>query len=442
MYRLKTTSNFNVDGGDTGDYNELENKPKINNVELIGNKTSKNLKLQDELVSGTNIKTINNQSILGTGNINIQGDGGTSELSTEVKNAILDCFEHVAWVDEHAQDYYDALEELFFPPRTLVSISAVFNQESAVIYDNDSLDSLKQYLTVTGLYDDESTETITDYSLSGTLSVGTSTITVTYQGKTTTFIVNVTAAPTLSSILATYTQSGKVYTTDNLDSLKSDLVVTATYSDSSTRTVTDYTLSGSLTAGTSTITVSYGGETTTFSVTVTAPLYEIKNTAFDGDVFDTGVKLCDEDKDWTIAYDVTLDTNPTSGDGSTFRLLRIINAAGTTYAVAVYKINATASTFSIKYMNPAAQQIGSLTLGRHRFVLTHAKDSGQLNVVARDGDSTKLNTTISSAFVSSTNNLVLGQTTGANKLPKGTLNHVVVEDYVWSNDKINEFLEV
>lgn len=32
---------------------------------------------QDELVSGTNIKTINNESILGSGNIDIQGGGGS-----------------------------------------------------------------------------------------------------------------------------------------------------------------------------------------------------------------------------------------------------------------------------------------------------------------------------------------------------------------------------
>ena len=33
---------------------------------------------QDTLVSGTNIKTINNESILGSGNITIQGGGGGS----------------------------------------------------------------------------------------------------------------------------------------------------------------------------------------------------------------------------------------------------------------------------------------------------------------------------------------------------------------------------
>jgi hypothetical protein len=73
-----------------------------------------------------------------------------------------------------------------------------------------------------------------------------------------------------------YTQSGTVYDTDSLDSLKADLVVTAVYSDSSTATVAAdaYTLSGELTEGTSTITVSYSGKTATFNVTVTAnPVY-------------------------------------------------------------------------------------------------------------------------------------------------------------------------
>lgn len=71
------------------------------------------------------------------------------------------------------------------------------------------------------------------------------------------------------SISATYTQSGTVYDTDSLDSLKSDLVVTATYEGGTTETVTSYTLSGTLSAGTSTVTVSYGGLTDTISVIVT-----------------------------------------------------------------------------------------------------------------------------------------------------------------------------
>ena len=48
----------------------------INNEDLLG---SGNLNVQPTLVSGTNIKTINNQSILGSGNISISGGGGVSD---------------------------------------------------------------------------------------------------------------------------------------------------------------------------------------------------------------------------------------------------------------------------------------------------------------------------------------------------------------------------
>lgn len=194
-------------------------------------------------------------------------------LSPEIKQAILDCFAHVAWVDPEGADYYNALHDLFFPPTELVRITAVYTQ-SGTVYPSTSLDSLKSDLVVKAVYSDGTTETLasTDYTLSGTLTVGTSTVTVSYSGKTTSFTVTVSAVPVVASISAVYTQSGTVYDTGTLDSLKSDLVVTATYTDSSTETVpsTDYTLSGTLAEGTSTITVTYETKTTTFAVTVTA----------------------------------------------------------------------------------------------------------------------------------------------------------------------------
>lgn len=71
----------------------------------------------------------------------------------------------------------------------------------------------------------------------------------------------------LTSLSAVYS-GGPVRTGTNLNALKTDLTVTAAYSDGSSATVTDYTLSGTLMEGTSTITVSHGGMTTTFTVTV------------------------------------------------------------------------------------------------------------------------------------------------------------------------------
>ena len=78
-------------------------------------------------------------------------------------------------------------------------------------------------------------------------------------------------SPTVTGLSAVYTQSGVVDIKDDLSVLIPDLVVTATISNTLQVEVspTDYTLSGTFTVGTSTITVSYGGLTATFSVTVT-----------------------------------------------------------------------------------------------------------------------------------------------------------------------------
>lgn len=76
---------------------------------------------------------------------------------------------------------------------TLSSLDITFNQGDAIIYPSTSLDDLKQYLTVIGVYSDGSRKTINSYTLSGTLVTGTSVITVSFNDKTGTFNVNVTA---------------------------------------------------------------------------------------------------------------------------------------------------------------------------------------------------------------------------------------------------------
>lgn len=70
---------------------------------------------------------------------------------------------------------------------------------------------------------------------------------------------------TLSSISATYT-GGNVAVGTAVTAL-TGITVTAHYSDGSTEPVTGYTLSGEIVEGSNTITVSYGGKTTTFTVT-------------------------------------------------------------------------------------------------------------------------------------------------------------------------------
>lgn len=116
------------------------------------------------------------------------------KLTDDIKDALLAIFQHVAYADDQGDTYYDALHDALYPPRELSSISATFTQGGATIYDTDSLNVLKTYLVVTAYYSDATSSTVpsTDYTLSGTLEVGTSTITVTYEDMTDTFTVTVT----------------------------------------------------------------------------------------------------------------------------------------------------------------------------------------------------------------------------------------------------------
>lgn len=80
---------------------------------------------------------------------------------------------------------------------------------------------------------------------------------------------------TLTGISATYS-GGEVYEGTDVSDL-TGIVVTAHYSDGSTETVSGYTLSGTIAEGSNTITVSYGGMTSTFIVTGIAVEEEPEN---------------------------------------------------------------------------------------------------------------------------------------------------------------------
>ena len=135
------------------------------------------------------------------GNVYLSTEYGAG-LSDGVKQALLNVVAHIgAWNvdDPTGQDYYDALEEALYPPANLTSISAAYTQ-SGDVYDNQTLDSLRSNLVVTAMYDNGTSAPVTTYTLSGTLTTGTSTITVAYGGKTATFTVVVTHAVTQYSI--------------------------------------------------------------------------------------------------------------------------------------------------------------------------------------------------------------------------------------------------
>ena len=84
------------------------------------------------------------------------------------------------------QTKVEALEKPVTPPDipptttpTLTSIQVETNIPSDVsITTSTPLEDLKQYIVVNGEYDDRTTKEITEYELQGTLTIGTSTITV------------------------------------------------------------------------------------------------------------------------------------------------------------------------------------------------------------------------------------------------------------------------
>ena len=130
-------------------------------------------------------------------------------------------------------------------------------------------------------------------------NVGKQALTVTYQGKTTTLEVTV-RAKSLTEIRVTKQPAKQTYLEGETFE-PAGMEITAYYDNGTSEAVTDYALSGYDSApGSKIITVTYGGKTATFEVTVRAKaLTEIrvtkqpaKRTYLEGDAFDsTGMEI-------------------------------------------------------------------------------------------------------------------------------------------------------
>ena len=198
----------------------------------------------------------------------------TSGLTTAQINALYGMFKVCAFIKDNVSAEYTAFKTAFGITDSgsggeteviLTSISATYSGGDVAV--GTAVTDLTG-IVVTANYSDGSKRTVTGYTLSGTIAEGGNTITVTYEGMTTTFTVTgVAEEVTLSSISVTYS-GGDVAVGTALSDL-TGIVVTATYSDGSTATVTGYTLSGEIVKGDNTIIVTYNGKTATFTVTGT-----------------------------------------------------------------------------------------------------------------------------------------------------------------------------
>lgn len=111
-------------------------------------------------------------------------------LSGDAKAALLACFRNVAWINDDGATYYANLETALYGDYP--KLIAAFDPGINVIYTDDALNTLKQYLTVTYYATEDSSGVIlspSDYTLSGTLIVGTSIVVVTYRNLSTTVAI-------------------------------------------------------------------------------------------------------------------------------------------------------------------------------------------------------------------------------------------------------------
>ena len=197
------------------------------------------------------------------------GQGGGSGLTDDIKTALLQIAQKVAYIDAHGQDYYDDLYDALYNDTTRSVLLVLSHVSSSNTQSTVEVgDSYTTTLTASTNYTINSV-TVTMGGVDIT-STSYSSGTITIPSVTGNIVITATAVLAAQSITATYTQSGTVYNTDTLDSLKADLVVTANYAGGTSETVpaSNYTLSGTLTVGTSTVTVNYAGLTDTFDVTV------------------------------------------------------------------------------------------------------------------------------------------------------------------------------
>ena len=263
----------------------------------------------------------------------IEGAG----VPTNVREAIFTLLNNAAYVTTGLDDEI-AIVEAWAEEVTSLTLSASTLELSGSTPQTITATTVPAGKSVSWSSSDDSVATVNNGTVTG-VSNGTCTITASAGSLTATCEVTVSGFSVLESISAVYTQSGLVFDTDSLDSLKTDLVVTATYDDTSTATVpsNSYSLSGTLTEGTSTITVTYQGKTTTFNVTVSATSYTFTSSS-DGVGFGS---IGTESPNTTPPYVANTNRNR----------LHIMNDNSSAYPVKP------STSYEISISNPSAQQV-------------------------------------------------------------------------------------
>ena len=276
---------------------------------------------------------------------------------------------------------------------TLEEITAEFKQGSNAIYPSFDINGLKEWLTVNAIYNDTTkNKTLRDeeYTLSGTLEAGTSTITVTYEGKETTFTVNVSEV-SLDRIEVTFEQGESViYESAPLDTLKQYMSVKAIYSDKSEKTLeeSEYNVTGTLSVSSTILVVEYNGKTATIMSGVTVTKVEavsMEVTYTEGAVF-AGASL--DTLRPNITVKVTYNDGSVNEDFKDYTLEGSLDVEGETTVTVKYltlekEITVTVSDIRITDIEVAFAQSGTIFEGSDIEIL---KDMLTVKVTYSNGE--------------------------------------------------------
>lgn len=121
---------------------------------------------------------------------------GGSGLTDNVKVALLACFKHVHWDDEHSVDYYDALEAALYAAES--RLTAVIDYGNATLFEDDPLSKVRW---MTKVYYDGVEISPGDCTFTGNLIAGQNVLTITYNDESTSIIVEAEEKPASRVVL-------------------------------------------------------------------------------------------------------------------------------------------------------------------------------------------------------------------------------------------------
>lgn len=301
-------------------------------------------------------------------------------LTDTQKELIIEIMRNALYSSDQSTNI-DDLEEAF--NKTVVSLSATVNLGTDIVYTDNTLESLRKYLTVTAAYDDQTSQIVTGYVLSGTLTVGTSVITITYKNVMTTVEIPVSQAVTRYTITNNLTDvtnsntdttipegntyigflSANVagYMPSNVSVTMGGISITSTAYDSTTHSITIENVSGDIVI------------TAIADEDPTLPVYVLASPMTASGVID--YVLFNEDRDWTIEWTVS---TPANSGRVRFENLASNNThpfeAGSDYST---------GTRWIKIWDSANQELNTSWLdgtvaGEQKIVITHDVDGSTI----------------------------------------------------------------